>query len=142
MLDDLGLLPALRAYVEEYAARFGLDVDFRVEGTAVRLTPEIETVLYRVIQEALLNTAKHARASGARVVLHYQQSAVMAEVADDGEGFDIDQRLGPLGKGLGLHGIQERISLLGGKVELASRPGAGTRLSIEIPIVEEGDSDE
>jgi signal transduction histidine kinase len=95
----------------------------------------METTLYRVIQEALTNVARHAQASQVRLHLQRRQSAVVALIQDDGQGFDVAHILDQedLPSGTGLLGIRERVTLLGGKFNVRSRPGQGTQLTVEIP---------
>ncbi|WP_435017495.1 chemotaxis protein CheB [Tundrisphaera sp. TA3] len=131
-LDDLGLVPALEHLVAEWSERAGTQANFMTAdlGTG-RLSPEIETVIYRVVQEALTNVAKHARASATSVVLSRSDGHVMAVIEDDGVGFVPGSV--PAGR-LGLVGMEERISLVGGTLEVESAPGSGTTLLARIPI--------
>ena len=136
VLDDLGLVAALKRYVKDYATGFGLDADFEAVGLEEkRLTPQVETTLYRIVQEALTNVARHAEASHVSVLLEQRRGSVIGIVEDDGRGFDVEGVLtsGQL-KRLGLHGMQERASLVGGKLTLESTPGIGTAVFIEIPL--------
>jgi signal transduction histidine kinase len=134
LLDDLGLAPALRFLADGVARRTGLTV--RVEGTTGgRLSRPMEVAIYRVAQEALNNAVRHA---GAReVVLHLTRGRELLEfvVADDGCGFDPD-RLPPDGgeRGLGLHGIRERLGPLGGTLEIRSARPGGTELRVKVPM--------
>ncbi len=131
MLDDLGLLPTLRWYVNRYAKRLNIKVGLEAIHLEERLTSEMETVLYRVVQEALTNVARHAQASRVRVRLERSDSMVTATIEDNGKGFDMQAIRPELGTGL--LGIQERAALLGGRSDIQSHPGQGTRLSVEIP---------
>ncbi|MFQ5812096.1 MAG: ATP-binding protein [Anaerolineae bacterium] len=136
VLDDLGLVAALKRYVKDYAAGFGLDADFEAVGLEEkRLTPQVETTLYRIVQEALTNVARHAEASHVSVLLERRRDSVIGIVEDDGRGFEVE---GVFTSGqptrLGLHGMQERASLVGGKLTLESTPGIGTTVFIEIPL--------
>ena len=136
VLDDLGLVAALRRYLKDYAVSFGLDADFEAVGLEEkRFTPQVETTLYRIVQEALTNVARHAEASHVSVLLEQRMGSVIGIVEDDGRGFDLEV---PLTSGqptrLGLHGMQERASLVGGKLTLESTPGIGTTVFIEIPL--------
>ena len=127
MLDDLGLMPTLHWYLAEYASRTGLEV--KLEGMLPdRLPAEVELVLYRIVQEALTNSARHAAANHIGVRLALGSGVVTATISDDGRGFVSRQR------GLGLLGMQERAETLGGRVEIQSRPDAGTRVTVTIPL--------
>ncbi|MCJ7619088.1 MAG: sensor histidine kinase, partial [Anaerolineae bacterium] len=136
MLDDLGLLPALRWYVKRYENRTGILVDLEVVGLELRLPEHIETAMYRVVQEALTNVARHARANRVDIRLQRRDSIFQAFIEDDGSGFDpaeVADREAQ-GRGVGLVGIRERIAALGGSLEIKSHPGKGTRLTIELPL--------
>lgn len=134
MLDDLGLIPALRQYLKDFGRRTGLATDLVVGGTPRRLLPELETNLFRVIQEALTNTAKHATATKVTVFLDWGQELTV-RVVDDGRGFDLERALhNTEKKSLGLFGMQERVALFGGRLSLQSQPGRGTVVEAEIPL--------
>ena len=135
MLDDFGLVPALRWYANKWAKRLNIEVKLEVTDWEQRLPPEIETALYRIVQETLTNVAKHARATRVRIGLERRESTVLAFVEDDGQGFEVERVTGRRGpkRGAGLLGIRERVAFLGGNLHIQSRPGQGTRLSVEIP---------
>ena len=136
ILDDLGLLPALEWVTEDLKNTYWVDVDLRVLGSERRLFPETELLLFRIVQEALRNIAKHAKATKAEVEIRFDEDKIAISVSDNGRGFEPPENLGaltPRGK-LGLAGMQERVQLLGGTVRLESEPGKGTRLSVEAPI--------
>jgi len=136
VLDDLGLVAALRWFAEQYAERAKLQVDFQVVGAKRRLASQVETVLFRIAQEGLNNIGRHALATRATVRLEFAEAKVSLAVEDDGRGFVVAQVLGaqPQRRAWGLLGIQERIELVGGKFTMESEPGRGTRLVVEIPI--------
>ena len=128
-LDDYGLQPALERLTELVASRSGLDVQLNVRSTAA-LPPEFETALYRIIQEALTNIVKHAAASSVSVLVLDVEDGVRTVIEDDGAGFDAsDVREGALG----LLGMRERVSLLGGRFEVESARGTGTTLIVDLP---------
>jgi two-component system sensor histidine kinase UhpB len=135
-LDDLGLVAALEGYTESYGARIPVHVAFRADGFDERdgrLAPQLELVLYRVVQEALTNAAKHASAHEVHVELHRMPDEVVAAVADDGQGFDVDEMMRSRERGLGLFGMQERLALVGGQLMIDSAPGLGTRIHARVP---------
>ena len=137
MLDDLGLLPTLRWYVNRYASRMGIDVELEAVDVEERLSPELTTAVYRTVQEAMTNVAKHAGASRIVVRLERGESTIAAVVQDNGRGFDADKLSAQLPeRGIGLLGIQERVAQLGGTFDIQSRPGQGTRLTMEFPILD------
>jgi signal transduction histidine kinase len=134
MLDELGLLPALRSYLKDFAARTGLRVRFRCHPVAETLDGEQKTVLFRVAQESLNNVAKHAHATRVNVVLRQLPDAVCMEVADDGRSFREGQRnRARARKRLGLLGMQERLRLVNGRFAIQPRPGKGTKVRVLIP---------
>ena len=134
MLDDLGLVPALQFLAEGVAQRTGVAV--AVTGsTQGRLPSRVETALYRIVQEALTNAARHAHATHVEVRIRLEPQAIGCSVADDGVGFDAAAVLAPGGRhGLGLVGIRERLDPIGGALQVTSAPGAGTRLSVTVPL--------
>ncbi len=135
-LDDLGLLPALRWYIKEYQQKCGIEAELTVSGLKERLPSEAETALYRMIQESLTNTAKHARANHVWVTLTEDGLLLRATIRDDGQGFDAAgmMRRHWQDRGLGLAGMQERAALLDGSVEIESEPGAGALITVTIPL--------
>lgn len=137
-LDDLGLLPAMEQYTIDFAKRYGIKVDFQAIGfNERRMPPEKETALYRIVQEALTNVAKHSQASIAGVILEFRNSSVKAIVEDNGRGFEAEKIMSTRDdeRGLGLLGMLERATLLGGKLSVESDPGKGTTVFVEIPVI-------
>jgi signal transduction histidine kinase len=134
LLDDLGLPAAVEWYLRSFGRRHDIRAEVLHDRMEERLTPEIETSAYRIVQEALTNIAKHARATACRVYLQRLPHTVLITIEDNGAGFDPGdvQRPGGAG-GLGLIGIRERASQLRGTVRLESAPGKGTRLTVELP---------
>ncbi|MBA2424064.1 MAG: GAF domain-containing protein [Actinobacteria bacterium] len=129
-LDDFGLAPALERLRETFSEQTGMRVDLESR-IRERLPPDVETALYRIVQEALTNVVKHAQAGVVSIVLARNASAVTALVEDDGRGFSREGS----GEGLGLLGMGERLALLGGKLRIESRPGAGTTIVAEVPLL-------
>jgi two-component system sensor histidine kinase UhpB len=134
MLDDLGLVPAVEFLIQGVSKRSGLHV--AVQSTLTRrLPPPFETALYRVVQEALTNITKHARATHATVLLERDGILLRCLIEDNGIGFDVPGILGSLGpKGLGLLGIRERVNAIGGSIRIDSGPGRGTKLHIMVRL--------
>jgi signal transduction histidine kinase len=130
-LDDFGLVAALERLTESFTEQTGIAVGFESLLPAARLTPEIETALYRIVQESLTNIVKHAQAHSVSIVLGRKRDTVSVIVEDDGVGFDPDR---PREGGLGLIGMRERVSLIGGRLTIESRPGAGTTFVAEVPV--------
>ena len=133
ILDDLGLIPAIRFLAERVSKRFGLSIHVASHLDS-RLPPTVETTLYRIIQEALNNVTRHAGARDVWVAVDGSAKAIVCSIRDNGMGFDVATRLKQRGnRGLGLIGIQERLIALGGSLHIESEPGGGTRLLITIP---------
>lgn len=137
-LDDLGLAPTLSQYIEEYKKDVNYQVKLEVIGQERRLPKAVEVAFFRLIQEALNNAKKHARAKQIIVSVYFSRSEVRAEVVDDGVGFDPAQALkGKEGKDhFGLVTMRERTELLNGSFQISSTPGKGTQIVATIPIME------
>ena len=129
MLDDLGLVPALRWQAREVTRRTGLKVKMVADEIPDELPDSHRTCVYRVVQEALNNCAKHAQATEIRVTVRQDQDGLSVSVQDDGIGFDPSQE-----KGMGLLGMEERVDRLGGLLRIEAHPGHGTVLSIHFPL--------
>ena len=134
-LDDLGLVPALRWYSRTQANRMGLRLTFEARGVEDRLPPQIETALFRVVQEALTNIARHAGARSVRVEIENIESTLVMVIEDDGSGFDVERSMaqGTSTRGLGLLGMKERVNFLGGSIAIDSTIGRGTRVIVRVP---------
>jgi signal transduction histidine kinase len=135
LLDEFGLVAALRWYISQFQDMWDLPVDFAADG-AKRLPEHVETAAFRIVQEALANVARHARASEAHVREWVEGEAVHLEIVDDGAGFDVEEAMvrARNGDAAGLTGMRERAELLGGSLQVRSRPGKGTAVSVEIPL--------
>jgi signal transduction histidine kinase len=130
MLDDSGLVPALRWQIREFSKRTHVPVDLQTDGTLDGLGEKVSTCVYRVVQEALTNCARHANADNVRVVLHGKDDLVHLAIQDDGIGFNTVEET----VGLGIVGIEERVNDLGGNVKITSEANRGTLLLVEIPL--------
>jgi signal transduction histidine kinase len=131
VLDDFGLVAALERLTETFREQTGISLAFQSTLSAERLPPEIETALYRIVQESLTNIVKHARAGSVSITLGRQRNAVTVVVEDDGVGFEPARTRED---GLGLIGMRERVALVGGRLTIESRPGAGTTFVVEVPL--------
>ena len=138
-LDDLGLVPALRAHSQRLLEHN--ELNFIIDGSAMhnRLPVEVETAIFRVVQEALNNTVRHAQATEVRAFLVCNNGTFKGEIIDNGRGFDPETiQVGSQdGRGLGLLGMQERVIQCGGRLDVNSQPGKGTKITIWIPLAEE-----
>ncbi len=132
-LDKIGLIEVVREMARELGSRAGLTIDIQEKGFSRRLPADIETALYRCIQEALTNTVRHASASKVAIEMLKNSNEVSADIQDNGKGFD-PGHLKFNSKGVGLAGIRERVKLLGGKLKINAAPGRGVRISILIPL--------
>jgi signal transduction histidine kinase len=136
MLDDLGLSPALRWQAKEFSRRSQIPVNITIEGDVDTVPDDVRTCVYRVVQEALTNVARHAHAHriALRVTRHGDHIGVSIE--DDGLGFDASTA--PKLSGIGLVGLKERVSELAGTTQIVSGPGKGTHISVRLPVPAEG----
>jgi len=140
-LDRLGLRRALEGRLNEWAERHGVEADFQAVGIVdERFGPDVETTLFRAVQEGLTNVARHAEARSVSLVLERRPGSVAVILEDDGRGFDVEAATAPAGEGgrLGLLGMKERARLLGGVIEIESAPGAGTTLFVRLPVHDQG----
>ena len=130
MLDDLGLRAALEWYVRDVSRRYGVDVELRIDGDVDTFPDRHQTCVYRVVQEALTNSVRHANARRITVTMTAGRSVLDMAITDDGAGFDSGRRH----EGLGLRGIEERIKELGGVTTITSAPGRGSTLAMQLPL--------
>lgn len=143
ILDDLGLVSAIRWYARSNLANAGIDVNFASGNETLRLPNHLEIMLFRILQETVSNILRHANASKVSIDLHTEVGQVVMDVKDDGRGFDVQEtgKEAVNRKQLGLLGIQERISLAGGQVKIESTPGQGTAVRVRVPLhIEDSDN--
>ncbi len=144
LLDDLGLVAATRWLAENNLEPVGVTVNFKTTGRGRRLPLQLETALFRVIQEALSNIARHAHAKNANISLRFKKKAIGVHIRDNGRGFDVEEAISSKARprGLGLLGMKERVELMNGTLGIRSRPGGGgTQINIEIPLSQEVSSE-
>lgn len=134
LLDDLGLDAALNWLARTLSERTGLAIDFKSSLDGQRLHADVETLIYRVTQEALTNVIRHADARTAHIELHLRGAAMTLRVEDDGIGFDTAQLLGDSERGGGTRGMRDRAELFGGRLELRSAPGEGTIVQLSLTL--------
>jgi signal transduction histidine kinase len=138
MLDDLGLLPAIRWYATRRLGSRGVAVHCEFPDRPLELSPEVRTAVFRVVREALSNIERHADAETVLVACTAADDRLTIEVEDDGVGFDpaAVQHPAQTGRGLGLLGMRERLALLGGACAVESQPGRGTTVVVTVPLAE------
>jgi PAS domain S-box-containing protein len=138
ILDDMGLIPTLRWYAEDFSKRTGVSVHLHVAEQQKRFPPKIEILFYRIVQEALTNVAKHAQAESVAISLERKDLTASLYITDDGKGFEVKRYFSSAPgsrRGLGILGMKERVELNGGTFYIDSEPGEGTRISIRVPIM-------
>jgi signal transduction histidine kinase len=141
-LDDLGLIAALRWYVNRVTVRAGLVAVFKADDPDTRLAPGVETACFRIAQEALTNVLRHAHAANVSVEVTHSNSGLCLLVRDDGIGFDVRAAMSQTGPNasLGLHGMRERAAALDGLVHIESKLGCGTAVEASFPLNQRGSS--
>lgn len=132
-LDDIGLVAALRNYFRVYGQKFGIQVHFKVEGESGRMMATLETAFYRIVQEALTNTAKYSHTEVVDVQLNLQSQMAKLQIRDYGIGFVITSELR---QGVGLYSMEERVKILGGNFDIQSNLGQGTTILVQVPIID------
>jgi len=139
VLSELGLAEAIRNYANEYQSRYGLRVECHLDTTDTGLLPMQELAIYRVMQEALQNVHKHAQATSVGIVWQCAKDQVVLHCTDDGIGFDLVKAARRV-KSVGLLSMRERAELIGGRLQIQSTPGAGTAVTLLLPLAKEGDT--
>lgn len=139
LLDEMGWEPALESLCDSFSQRTDLPVTFQYDGQPLRLSPDLELTAYRVVQESLTNTARHAGATHAAVRAHIDGGCLHLTVEDDGCGFDMTavQQTDQPNHGLGLLSMRERVDTVGGEIDIHARPGHGTRVHVSLPLEKE-----
>lgn len=135
-LDDLGLIPAIKRFLKDFESHFQISANLLISGEEKRLNQKTETGLFRIIQEALNNVAKHSQARKVRVTIAINQRYVIINITDDGKGFEVDKVLSRecSSESLGLPGMRERVELLEGKLTIKSSPGKGASITVNVPL--------
>ncbi|NWJ44598.1 MAG: GAF domain-containing sensor histidine kinase [Chloroflexi bacterium] len=136
ILDDLGLVAALRWYINRFAQRSGVNTQLESDHFEFRLQPELETTCFRIVQEALTNIARHAEATTSKVSIHLNGTKIELKIIDNGKGFEVKEAISRAEQGmsLGVLGMEERATLLGGSLKIESTPNKGTCILAEFPL--------
>jgi two-component system, NarL family, sensor histidine kinase DegS len=139
MLDDLGLIPTVRRYVERFREKHGLAIEVSIAGKDRRLEPHLEITVFRIVQELLNNVRDHAQASQSRLAIEIDDGQVRAAVDDNGVGFNVEEVLSGSGQthAVGLNTMYERVEMLGGRLNVESTPGEGTHVEVIVPALSE-----
>jgi len=138
-LDDWGIVPALRSFIKEFEHTYGIVTTLQIVGEERRYSSQIETALYRICQEAMINAAKYANTDKLSVDFYEQDQQLHLAITDRGRGFDLEN-IEVKGTGLGLYGMRERANLIGGTLTIDSCPGHGTDIRVCIPLIKEEDN--
>jgi len=134
VLDDLGLIPALKSFIKDFIANTGIQVSLKISAKIEQSSTTVRTAIYRVAQEALNNVARHAKSSQTEVTVRCIDGLIYMIITDNGQGFDVARTPdAKKPKRLGLLGMRERIEMIGGTFSLESAPGKGTTIRVEIP---------
>jgi two-component system, NarL family, sensor histidine kinase DegS len=134
MLDDLGLVPTLKRYVDIVKDQSNMEVRLGITGKERRLEPYQEVMLFRAVQEMLYNSVRHSQATAVKVQLDMGESAIKVSTDDDGKGFDVEKMVDK--GGMGLKVIRDRVEMMGGSIDIESVVGQGTRVTFELPVQE------
>ena len=136
MLDDLGLIPTLKRYIQGFEEKSGLSTNLTIVGKERRLPPYTEVTIFRVVQGLLKNIGQHANATYVQVSVNLEGEIIGVSVEDDGSGFDVDEAMASARqrKTLGIAAMQEQVEMLGGQVHFESGVGRGTKVKLEIPV--------
>jgi two-component system sensor histidine kinase DegS len=133
ILDDLGLEPTLRRYVQQFTDKYKIDVGVIINGLSGRLPNQLEVAIFRIVQEALTNVAEHAHANHAQVSIEFSGDEITVTVEDDGAGFNVEDPKLNEPKYQGLSTMRQRVEIFGGQISIDSTPGRGTRMSTTLP---------
>lgn len=136
-LDDLGIVPALRRYMDNFETTYKVECEFQVGGRERRLVPAMEVAIFRLIQEAMTNVAKHAQSDKVKIELLFDEDITIARVIDFGQGFDSDAVLDNPGEHFGLIGMRERVEMFSGQFSIIAPSGVGTTIELTIPYKKE-----
>lgn len=138
-LDDLGLIPTLRRFIDKFYQQTGVSTDLMIIGSERRLPPSIEVTIFRVIQEALNNVHKHAQSKLPKLKIEFQQNHINLVIQDRGVGFDLEKIMTTTNEreSYGLLSLKERTELIGGELKIITSPGGGTKIISKIPLREE-----
>lgn len=136
-LDDLGIVPALRKYMDNFIESYKIQCEFHIGGRERRLLPAMEVAIFRLIQEGMTNVAKHAQTESVKIELIFKEDMAVVRIIDFGQGFDVENTLENPGDHYGLIGMKERVEMFSGQFSIISPPGIGTTIEMTIPTKQE-----
>jgi len=139
-LDDLGIVPAISKYLDNFQETYGISCELRIEGREKRLLPAMEVALFRLVQEGMTNVAKHAYTAKVDIYLIYKEDWTIARIRDYGRGFEVKSAMNDPGEHFGLVGMRERVEMLSGHFSIQSVIGKGTSIELSIPSSQEGET--
>jgi signal transduction histidine kinase len=139
MLDDLGLVPALRSLLDEQGRLASVAVRFSAKNMPENLDPEIQTTCFRIAQEAITNAVRHAMSTQIRVELSHENGNLRLQIRDNGRGFDAESEQAQT-TGLGLVGMKERAALVGGRARITAPRGKGTTVDVTLPLTSQSEN--
>lgn len=137
-LDDLGIVPAISKYLDNFQDNYRINCDLRIEGRERRLLPAMEVALFRLVQEGMTNVAKHAQTAKVEICLTYKDEWTIATIRDYGKGFEVNTAMNSPGEHFGLVGMRERVEMFSGYFSIQSTIGKGTTIELSIPSNHEG----
>ncbi|MCO1600290.1 sensor histidine kinase [Desulfosporosinus nitroreducens] len=137
-LDDLGIVPAISKYLDNFQDNYRINCDLRIEGRERRLLPAMEVALFRLVQEGMTNVAKHAQTAKVEICLTYKDEWTIATIRDYGKGFEVNTAMNSPGEHFGLVGMRERVEMFSGCFSIQSTIGKGTTIELSIPSNQEG----
>jgi len=137
-LDDLGIVPAISKYLDNFQDNYGINCDLHIEGRERRLLPAMEVALFRLVQEGMTNVAKHAQTAKVEICLTYKDEWTIATIRDYGKGFEVNTAMNSPGEHFGLVGMRERVEMFSGYFSIQSTMGKGTTIELSIPSNQEG----
>jgi len=137
-LDDLGIVPAISKYLDNFQDNYRINCDLRIEGRERRLLPAMEVALFRLVQEGMTNVAKHAQTAKVEICLTYKDEWTIATIRDYGKGFEVNTAMNSPGEHFGLVGMRERVEMFSGYFSIQSTMGKGTTIELSIPSNQEG----
>jgi signal transduction histidine kinase len=135
-LDELGIVDAIQQAIKDFVKISKIPVELKLSDKYIELNSEIKTVIFRVVQEALMNISKHSKAKNVKIILEFLESMIKLEISDDGESFNKDSaQFKKNNRGVGIQGMKDRVDMVDGTFEIVSKPGSGTQIIVVVPML-------